>query len=48
MFLFSADNNGNVDQFDLTPLTGVLVSVGTSVSAGSNAASIATAYFPPR
>jgi 6-phosphogluconolactonase (cycloisomerase 2 family) len=48
-FLFSADNNGNVDEFALNPLTGVLVSEGTySSPSGGNAMSVATAYFPPR
>jgi 6-phosphogluconolactonase (cycloisomerase 2 family) len=49
MFLFSADNDGNVDEFALTPPTGVLVPVGTYMSpSGGNATSIATANFPPR
>jgi 6-phosphogluconolactonase (cycloisomerase 2 family) len=47
-FLYSADNNGNVDQFALTPLTGVLAAEGTyTPSSGGNATAIATAYFPP-
>jgi len=44
-FLFSAENTGSVDEFALAPTTGALTLEGT-VSAGSNAVSIATAYLP--
>jgi 6-phosphogluconolactonase (cycloisomerase 2 family) len=44
-FLFSAENSGNVDEYALDPTTGALTLEGT-VSAGSNAVAIATAYLP--